>query len=70
MKTVIYLAVGLLLVAYILPVGLSAIYATNVTYFNWSGSADTAAQNLFKLIPLFAVIGVVIMLIFVAIKEV
>jgi len=70
MKTVIMLAIALLLVAYIFPVGLLAIYGVSVSNFAFSGVADTATQNLFKLLPVFAIIAVVLMLIFAAIKNV
>ena len=58
---VIAIAVGAILIASILPTALQSFYKVNTGFFVWGGSAagtnDTAAVAIFQLLPLFAVIG-------------
>ena len=61
MGDVLAIALGGILVAAMLPTALDSFYDTNVGWFVYggtsSGTNDTATVAIFKLLPLFAVLG-------------
>ena len=55
------LTVALVIVAYVAPIGIEAIYDINFTDWKFAGeSEDTKATGLMKLMPLFAVLAIVV----------
>lgn len=55
------LTVALVIVAYVAPIGIEAMYDINFTEWKFSGeSEDTKATGLMKLVPLFAVLAIVV----------
>lgn len=55
------LTVALVIVAYVAPIGIEAIYDLNFTEWKFAGeSEDTKATGLMKLLPLFAVLAIVV----------
>ena len=57
----ISLTVALVIVAYVAPIGIEAMYDINFTVWKFSGeSEDTKATGLMKLVPLFAVLAIVV----------
>lgn len=61
MTDVIAIAIGAILIASMLPTALDAFYDTNTGWFVYGGTStgtnDTATVAIFRLLPLFAVIG-------------
>ena len=57
----ISLTVALVIVAYVAPIGLEAMYDINFTEWKFAGeSEDVKATGLMKLVPLFAVLAIVV----------
>lgn len=66
-QMVISLAVALVIVAYVAPIGVEAVYGINFTAWAFSGEGeDTKATGLMKLLPLFGVLAIVIAVIAIA----
>lgn len=59
------LSIALVVIAYTAPVGLQAIYELNFTAWSFDGGVteDTKTSGLFKLLPLFFGLALVIVLI-------
>jgi hypothetical protein len=57
----IEMSIALVVVAYVAPIGLEAIYGVNFTTWHFvGGSEDVKTTGLMKLVPLFAVLTIVI----------
>ena len=55
------LTVALVIVAYVAPIGIEAVYDINFTDWKFEGEAeDEKATGLMKLVPLFAVLTIVV----------
>lgn len=55
------LTVALVIVAYVAPIGIEAVYDINFTGWAFVGEGeDTKATGLMKLLPLFAVLAIVV----------
>lgn len=55
------LTVALVIVAYVAPIGIEAIYDINFTEWKFSGEAEDAKTvGLMKLLPLFGVLAIVV----------
>ena len=74
MGDVLAIALGCILVAAMLPTALDSFYDTNVGWFVYggtsSGTNDTATVAIFKLLPLFAVLGGLMLILAPALRRV
>ena len=71
--SVIAITVGAILVAAMLPTALTSFYKVNTGWFVFGGGStgtnDTAAVSIFNLLPLFAVIGGLALMLAPVVKE-
>ena len=64
------IAIALVIVAYVAPIGIEAVYGINFSTWHFDGeSEDTKATGLMKLMPLFAVLGLVVAVVLVVQKS-
>ena len=74
MGDVLAIALGGILVAAMLPTALDSFYDTNVGWFVYGGTStgtnDTATVAIFKLLPLFAVLGGLMLILAPALRRV
>ena len=67
MSEIISVAVGVILIAAILPTALSSLYQVNTGWFVYGGGStgtnDTATVAIFKIFPLFAVLAGLLLII-------
>ena len=74
MGDVLAIALGGILVAAMLPTALDSFYDTNVGFFTYGGTStgtnDTATVAIFKLLPLFAVLGGLMLILAPALRRV
>lgn len=64
LKTIVGLVIGVIFISFLVPVAFNTFYATDTD--NWT---DASVVSLWGLIPIFVIIGLVVLVIGYAIKE-
>jgi len=67
---VIALAIGIIVVASIMPTAMDQLYAANTTDWTIDGAEDSKTTALWELLPMFAVLSILLVIIAVALKYV
>ena len=67
---VIALAIGIIVVASIMPTAMDQLYAANTSDWTVDGAEDTKTTALWELLPMFAVLSILLVIIAVALKYV
>ena len=65
---VVGLVVSLILIAYLLPVGMDALYSVDTANWSFDETEDTKTTGLFELMPLLSVLCCVILVVGLAMK--